>query len=69
MEKDWVKLITTGNRQKAHIVLTALESKGIKAVLIDKQDSSYLSFGEVELFCNKEDALEALEIVKYNLPL
>lgn len=69
MEKDWVKLVTIGNRQKAQIILTALESKGIKAVLMDKQDSSYHSFGEVELFCHSEDALEALEIVKYNFPL
>jgi hypothetical protein len=69
MEKDWVKLVTIGNRQKAQIILTALESKGIKAVLIDKKDSSYTSFGEVELYCHADDALEALKIVEYNFPI
>lgn len=69
MEKDWVKLATIGNRQKAQVILTALESKGLKAVLIDKQDSSYNSFGEVELYCRAEDAVEALKLVEYNFPL
>lgn len=69
MEKDWVKLATIGNRQKAQVLLTALESKGIHAVLMDKQDSSYNSFGQVELYCRGEDAVEALKIVEYNFPL
>lgn len=69
MEKDWVKLITIGNRQKAQIILAALENRGIKAVLIDKQDSSYQSFGEAELYCHADDALKALEIVEYNFPI
>lgn len=69
MEKDWVKLVTIGNRQKAQILLTLLESKGISAVLMDKRDSSYTTFGAVELYCHANDALKALEIVKFNFPL
>ncbi len=68
MEKDWVKLVSLGNRQKADILLTLLESEGISAVLLNKQDSVY-NFGEVELYCHGKDALRALEIIEFNFPL
>lgn len=68
MEANWVKLTSITNRQKAEILRTLLESKGIHAVLIDKKISLY-NFGEVELYCHANDALQALEIIEFNFPL
>lgn len=68
MQEDWVKLATLGNRQKAEILRTLLESEGIPAVVLDKKDSSY-NFGEVELYCPGEHALKALELIEFNFPL
>lgn len=71
MEKDWVKLVTLTDGQKAEIMRTLLESNGIPAVIINKRDTMYamLALGSIELYCHADDALRALEILENNKPL
>jgi len=69
MEKDWVKLATLNNLQKAEILRTLLESEGIETVVLNKKDSAYAVFGELEIYCHAENALKALEILEKNQPL
>ena len=55
-----IKILSTDNPNKAAIIKQMLEENNIKVVLLNKQDSSYLMFGLVELYV-KEDQLEETE--------
>lgn len=68
MTSDWVKIVTLDNRQKAELLRTLMESNNIPAVIMDKKDSLY-NIGSMELYCPAENALKALEIVEFNMPL
>jgi hypothetical protein len=47
--KGWYKIYSTGNYAEASIIKGMLEENSIKAIMLNKQDSSYL-FGEIELY-------------------
>jgi len=55
-----IKVLSTDNPNKAVIVKQMLEENNIKVVLLNKQDSSYLMFGLVELYV-QEDQVEKTE--------
>ena len=55
-----IKVLSTDNPNKAAIVKQMLEENSIKVVLLNKQDSSYLMFGLVELYV-QEDQVEKTE--------
>ena len=55
-----IKVLSTDNPNKAAIVKQMLEENNIKVVLLNKQDSSYLMFGLVELYVH-EDQVEKTE--------
>ena len=55
-----IKVFNTDNPNKAAIVKQMLEENNIKVVLLNKQDSSYLMFGLVELYV-QEDQVEKTE--------
>ena len=63
MEKDWIKVKTYIKAFEAEIVKQMLEENGVAAVLLNKQDSSYL-FGKIELYVKQED--EAIANVLIN---
>jgi len=41
-----------------------LEEIGIEAVIINKKDSSYGTFGELELYTQRDNILRAINILK-----
>ena len=55
-----IKVLSSDNPNKAAIVKQMLEENNIKVVLLNKQDSSYLMFGLVELYV-QEDQVEKTE--------
>lgn len=61
MEKGWVKLLSTTINQ-AELKKALLQSENINAVIINKQDSSYL-FGEAELYVKQDDVIRAKRIL------
>lgn len=63
MANDWIKVFTTTNPIEAEIVLSLLHENGIDAVEMNKRDSSYQSFGYIEILCPKDRLIEALHIV------
>jgi hypothetical protein len=66
MGNDWIKVFSTGNPIEAEIVLSMLRENGIDAVEMNKRDSSYLAFGYVELYCSKENVMQALHLINKN---
>ena len=59
-----VKLFSTNNPNTAEIKRQMLEENNINVVLLNKQDSSYLMFGPIELYVNKEQLKEATDLLK-----
>ncbi|MBN8837031.1 MAG: DUF2007 domain-containing protein [Sphingobacteriia bacterium] len=48
--QDWKLLYCTKNLTEANIIKGMLEENNIPAQLLNKQDSSYLVFGEIEIY-------------------
>ncbi len=46
---DWIKIFATRNYAEASIVKGMLEENNIEAVVLNKMDSSYLNFGDIEI--------------------
>lgn len=66
MEKDWIKIYTSDNMQKAAIVSAVLKDHHIEVVELNKKDSSYLNFGEIELYIHRNKFDQAIEILIKN---
>ncbi len=60
---NWVKIRTYTNLVRAEIVKQMLVENDIPAVLMNKQDSSYPVFGNIELLVDKEHQLEAVALI------
>ncbi len=66
MERDWVKVYSTKMAHRAEIVKAVLADHDINSVDINKQDSSYLIFGEIEVYVNKEHETLSKYLIKEN---
>jgi hypothetical protein len=59
MENNWVKVYTTENAFTAEIIKQGLIESDIPAVVLNKQDSSYKSFGLLTVMVHAEDEEKA----------
>lgn len=66
MEKNWVKIYKSTNFYQSEIVKQMLLQHKIAAVLLNKQDSSYRSFGNVEVYVHQGDFDQAIELLILN---
>jgi hypothetical protein len=64
MEENWTLVYSTNKPYQADIIIELLDENGIVGVTINKEDSSYLTFGFVEVYVNDNDAERALSIIK-----
>ena len=62
--ENWKCVYTTNQVYKAEAVKEFLAKEDIEAVVVNKKDSSYTVFGEVELYVQPEDENLAIELVK-----
>ena len=66
MTNDWTKIYSGGNLIEVEILKGMLLDNEIDAVIINKRDSSYTTFGEVELYVTKDEAVRAINLIKIN---
>ena len=59
MEKDWVNIFTTDKYYLAEIIKDLLADNDINSVIMNKKDSSYLSFGEIEIYVKAENVIKS----------
>ena len=62
MNKDWIKIYSTGVNYKAELLKGLLFENIIEAVILNKKDSSY-GFGELELYVSSDDVIKAKHII------
>ena len=63
MQLDWIKVYTTSKSINAAMARTFLEEHDIVVIELNKQDSSYQAFGEIELYVNEEHFAEAITLL------
>lgn len=66
MEKNWVKIFTSTNFYQSEMVKQALTGHHIDTVLLNKQDLSQRSSGNMEVYIQQEDFSNAIEIIILN---
>ncbi len=66
MENDWVKIFSSTNFYKSELVKQMLIGNHFDAVLLNKQDSSYGTFGSIEVYVHQGDFSQALELLILN---
>ncbi len=63
-DNSWSLVYTSSTPIEAEIIKQMLASNGIEAVVMNKQDSSYQTFGEAEVFVIKGSEAIALKLIK-----
>ena len=66
MEKNWVKIFTSANFYQSEMVKQALAGNNIEAVMLNRQDSSHRTFGDIEVYIHQNDFSNALEVIILN---
>jgi uncharacterized membrane protein YcaP (DUF421 family) len=65
-EEAWSMIFSTSVLALAEIQKAMLEENGIVAVILNKQDSSYLSFGFIEVYVLEKDKSNAQLLIEMN---
>ncbi|SMO53200.1 DUF2007 domain-containing protein [Solitalea koreensis] len=63
MKNSWVKVYTTPIWYKAELMKHLLEEENLDVIKLNKRDSSYLNFGEIELYVPGIDFNKAIEVI------
>jgi type III secretory pathway lipoprotein EscJ len=66
MEKNWVRIYKSTNFYQSEIVKQMLIQHHIEAVLMNKQDSSIRSFGNIEVYVHQQEFNNAIELLILN---
>ena len=66
MEKNWIKIFSSNNYYQAEIVKQMLIENQIDTVLLNKQDSSHRTFGQIEVYIHQQDFSNAIEAMILN---
>lgn len=66
MEKNWVKIFASSNFYQSEMVKQSLAGHDIEAIVLNKQDSSYRGFGDIEVYVHQNDFSNAIEIIILN---
>ncbi len=59
MEKDWVNIFTTKQAYLSEMIKDVLADNNIQAVIMNKQDSAYITIGDIEVYVKAENVIKA----------
>lgn len=60
---NWVKVYSSPNLQHVELLRHLLKENDIEAIVMNKQDSIYVTIGEIELLVNRDKVLLAKKII------
>jgi len=63
MNANWVMIYSTTEQYKASLLNGLLDEADINNVMINKQDSSYLAFGQIELYVENVNVVKAKHLI------
>jgi hypothetical protein len=60
---NWVKVYSSNNLQHIELLKHILKENGIEAIVMNKQDSIYVTIGEIDLMVNVNDVLRSKKVI------
>lgn len=63
MEKDWVLVYSSTQMHKIQLLKHILNSYGIESIVLNQQDSIYVTIGEINLLVINTDVIRAKKII------
>ena len=63
MEKGWTKIFITQDEKISMLLSSILNEQGINAVSINKKDSSYQMFGNIEIYVKDDNVKKAKKVI------
>ena len=63
MEKGWNKVFVSQDKRLTTLLTSLLDKEAVLAVSINKQDSSYGMFGNIEIYVQESEIHKAKEII------
>ena len=63
-DQNWIPVFSTTTPFQAEIVKQMLNSNGVEAVVLNKQDSSYPTIGEAQVFVQTSDESTAKRLIE-----
>ena len=64
VHNNWIKIASSKQAYQIELLKGVLEENNIIAVSVNKIDSSYLAFGEIELFVERKYVIQAKNLIK-----
>jgi len=64
MEKGWTKVFITTEDYLISMARDILQDNGIESVVINHKDSSYMMWGEAEIYVRDDKEVQANEILE-----
>jgi hypothetical protein len=64
MKESWVVAFSTNQMYMAELFKTVLQDNEIESVIINKMDSAYHSFGDIEVHVRQDQILKAKMLAK-----
>tara|TARA_B100002003_G_scaffold115984_1_gene107188 strand:- start:1292 stop:1510 length:219 start_codon:yes stop_codon:yes gene_type:complete len=64
VDNNWIKIYTSTEQYKINLLKGYLLKRDILTISINKKDSSYLVFGEIELYVKKENVILAKNLIE-----
>lgn len=68
-QEEWVKVFQSPMLHQATIVQSILKENDIEAVILNQQDSSYITIGEIKVYVAPEDSAKAISIIEQSFPV
>ncbi len=64
MEKGWTSVFSSSDEYLVSIAKDMLENMGIESVVLNHKDSSYVMWGEAEVYVTDKNEAQAREILQ-----
>lgn len=64
MQEDWILVYSTNLEYQAELVKQMLENEGIIVQTLNKRDSTYGSFGDIEIYVYKDEIIKSIRLIK-----
>ncbi len=64
MDKNWETIYSTDQLYIAELAKQMLHDNGIEAVVVNKRDSTYNTFGDIEVYVKRDNVIRALKLIK-----
>ncbi len=61
---NWISIFETDQLYKAELVKSVLCDNGVEAVILNQKDSSYNTFGTIQVMVSRDHKDQAEEIIK-----